>query len=127
MGKAKNDTPLKDRTDVALPLGGADFGDQGNNGNRPPELGTPPNLPGAPVLPGAPTLPTPPDVSGSPIPRYTQPALDPLYSLLMQQSQEANITELMKRARDDQAMLLARYGTRLAQAGTGTGSPLLTR
>src|SRR5262245_25679098 len=71
-------------------------------------------------LPDAPSAPT------APIPQYQQPAMDPLFQILLQNTQQDNIEALMRRARDDQGMILARYGTRLAQAGTGTGSPLLT-
>src|SRR5262245_38097075 len=71
-------------------------------------------------LPDAPSAPT------APIPQYQQPAMDPLFQILLKNTQQDNIEALMRRARDDQGMILARYGTRLAQAGTGTGSPLLT-
>lgn len=89
-----------------------------------PGIPTPPDLPTLPNLPDAPSAPTAPNAAP---PEYKQPALDPLFQLLMQNSQQDNINELMKRARDDQGLILARYGTRLAQAGTGTGSPLLAR
>lgn len=55
-------------------------------------------------------------------PQYKQPALDPAYATLMQQSQQQDIAAIKTGVQMDTASLLARYGTRLAIAGmNGTG------
>jgi hypothetical protein len=59
-------------------------------------------------------------------PKPSQPAPNPLFDQLAQQSAEENIRAATVRAQGDQASLIARYGTRMALAGSQQGSPLVT-
>jgi hypothetical protein len=51
---------------------------------------------------------------------------DPMFYQLAAQAQNDKITALTTEATADSASLMARYGTRLALAGSTTGSPLVT-
>lgn len=73
------------------------------------------------------------------IPKYKEPAPDPAMQMLEEQAKQQNIEALEARTQADTAAMMARYGTRLALAGTTggaaasammnsvTGSPLLMR
>ena len=52
------------------------------------------------------------------------PPPDPLVQQEQQQAQQSLLSSLQKQTQGDMASLMARYGTQLAIAGTGTGSPL---
>lgn len=49
---------------------------------------------------------------------------DPLLDAQAKRADAANIAALTTQAQGDTAALMARYGTRLALAGTASGSPL---
>jgi hypothetical protein len=52
------------------------------------------------------------------------PLVDPNLATEQQQAQTDLITSLQAQTQGDTASLMARYGTQLAMAGTGSGSPL---
>lgn len=56
-------------------------------------------------------------------PTYDQPPLDPAFMALQGQAKEQDIGAIQDRIRGDTASLLARYGSRLAQA-SGSAAPI---
>ena len=52
------------------------------------------------------------------------PPPDPMLATEQQQAQSDLVASLQTQAQGDTASLMARYGTRLAMAGTMSGSPL---
>lgn len=57
-------------------------------------------------------------------PKYQQPQTDPTVAALQDRATVDDHAALQNTASIDTASLMARYGTRLAMAGTSTGSPL---
>lgn len=57
-------------------------------------------------------------------PKYQQPPTDPTITALAAKAQTDDITAMQTTAGIDTASIMARYGTRLAQAGANTGAPL---
>lgn len=59
-------------------------------------------------------------------PEYQQPKPDPLFQQLQAQSEADQQAALTNRAQIDTSAIMARYGTRLALAGTQGMAPLAT-
>lgn len=57
-------------------------------------------------------------------PTYNPPPPDPTITALDAKAQQENIRALSETASIDTASLMARFGTRLAMAGSPTASPL---
>lgn len=58
-------------------------------------------------------------------PKYTPPPTDPTVTALNEKAQADDLKALQGTAQIDTASLMARYGTRLAMAGSGSASPLV--
>lgn len=62
----------------------------------------------------------------NPPPPPVVPATDPVLDAQAAQANAAQIKALQDQTAGDSASLMARYGTRLALAGTASGSPMMT-
>lgn len=58
-------------------------------------------------------------------PTYQPPPPDPAFAQLQAQSQQQNIAAMQSAVSGDTARLMQQYGTRIALAAKGFGSPLL--